>query len=113
MTDDGRNLMVYEKVARMSEITPASPKRIKVGEMECVLFNVGEQIFAIENLCPHQLYSVFYQGTVEQFTLTCPMHGWSFDLRTGQAIKGSGRLKIVEVRVDKNDVWIKKPEDEN
>jgi 3-phenylpropionate/trans-cinnamate dioxygenase ferredoxin component len=102
----------FEKVAQTHEITPARPKRIIIGTVECVLFRVGDEIFALENLCPHQRYSVFHQGIVEQFTITCPMHGWSFDLRTGNAVTGSGRLKIFEVCVDKNDVWVKTPDDE-
>ncbi|MGD1045398.1 MAG: Rieske 2Fe-2S domain-containing protein [Bacteroidota bacterium] len=103
----------FEKVARVDEITQASPKSIKVGDCECVLFRVGEQIFALENLCPHQRYSVFHQGILEQYIITCPMHGWSFDVRTGKAVMGSRRLKTFEVRVDKNNVWVKKSKDEN
>jgi nitrite reductase/ring-hydroxylating ferredoxin subunit len=41
------------------------------------------------------------------------MHGWSFDVRTGKAVTGSGRLKTLEVRMDKNSVWVKKLEDES
>ena len=103
----------YKKVALIDEITPASPKRIMVGENECVLFRVGEEIFGIENLCPHQLYAIFHQGIVEHGTITCPMHGWSFDLRTGKAVRGSGHLKILEVRVDKDNVWVKMSEDDD
>ncbi len=101
----------FEKVAHVSDITPAVPKRITVGEMDCVLFKVGEQVYAIENTCPHQHYSVFHQAIREGYAITCPMHGWSFDLRNGAAVRGSGRLNILEVRLDNNDVWIKHPEE--
>jgi nitrite reductase/ring-hydroxylating ferredoxin subunit len=40
------------------------------------------------------------------------MHGWSFDLRSGKAVRGSGHLNILEVRVDSNTVWVKMPEDD-
>jgi nitrite reductase/ring-hydroxylating ferredoxin subunit len=103
----------FEKVARADEITPAAPKRVKIGECECVLFCVDGRIFAVENLCPHQRYAVFHQGILDKYTITCPMHGWSFDVRTGKAVAGSGRLNIFEVRVDKNNVWVKNPEDES
>jgi nitrite reductase (NADH) small subunit len=103
----------FKQVALIDEITPVSPKRIMVGENECVLFRVEEEIFGIENRCPHQLYSVFHQGTIEQYTITCPMHGWSFDLRTGKAVRGSGHLNILEVRVDKKIVWVKIPENDD
>ena len=98
----------FEKVAQVDEITPAFPKRAIVGDCECVLFRIDGQIFAFENLCPHQRYSVFHQGVLDHYTITCPMHGWSFDVRTGKAVSGSGHLNILEVRVDNNDVWVKK-----
>ena len=98
----------FEKVAKVDEITQAYPKSVTMGDIECVLFRVGVQIFALENLCPHQHYSVFHQAVLDHYTITCPMHGWSFDVRTGKAVTGSGRLKTFEVHVDNNDVWIKK-----
>ena len=103
----------FEYVARVDEVSPASPKRVKFGDCECILFRVGDQIFALENLCPHQHYAVFHQGFLEQYTLTCPMHGWSFDVRTGKAIAGSGRVRTFEVRVVDENVWLKKVDDKN
>ena len=39
----------FEKVAQADEITPAYPKRVRVGTSECVLVRIGEKIFAFEN----------------------------------------------------------------
>jgi len=103
----------FEKVAQADEITPAYPKRVRVGTSECVLVRIGEKIFAFENLCPHQRYSVFHQGIIDHFTITCPMHGWSFDVRTGNAVTGSGHLKTFEVQVEHNAVWVKISDDRN
>jgi nitrite reductase/ring-hydroxylating ferredoxin subunit len=102
----------FEKAAQVNDVTPAVPKRIKIGQMECVLFKEGDHVYAIENICPHQHYSIFHQAIKEGFTITCPMHGWRFDIRNGEAVQGSGHLKILEVRLDKDDVWIKLPEEE-
>jgi nitrite reductase (NADH) small subunit len=101
----------FEKVAQADEITPAYPKRVRVGTSECVLVCIDGKIFAFENLCPHQRYSVFHQGIIDHCTITCPMHGWSFDVRTGNAVTGSGHLKIFEVRVEHNTVWVKLSDD--
>jgi len=80
---------------------------VTVGEREVVLFRVGDEIFAVENLCPHQQYSVFHQGVLDGYIITCPMHGWSFDIRTGENITGNGRMKTFEIRVEGKNVWIK------
>ena len=97
----------FERIARMDEVTPARPKRVMVGEREIVLFRVGNEIFAVENLCPHQQFSVFHQGVLDGYIITCPMHAWSFDIRSGKAVAGSGRIRTFELRVVGNEVLIK------
>jgi 3-phenylpropionate/trans-cinnamate dioxygenase ferredoxin component len=103
-------MFAFQKVASKEEITPKRPKIVMLGEFEIVLFQVGEEIFAIENLCPHQQFSVFHQGVVDGYTIACPMHSWSFDLRTGKAIMGSGRVRTFEVRIDGDSVLVKQPD---
>jgi nitrite reductase/ring-hydroxylating ferredoxin subunit len=102
----------FERIARMDEVTPTRPKCVMVGEREVVLFQIGDEIFAVENLCPHQQYSVFHQGVLDGYTITCPMHAWSFDVRSGKAITGSGRIRTFELRVVGNEILIKNSETE-
>jgi nitrite reductase/ring-hydroxylating ferredoxin subunit len=102
----------FERIARIDEVTPARPKRVTVGACEIALFRVGNEILAVENLCPHQQFSVFYQGVLDDYTITCPMHAWSFDIRNGKAVAGSGRIRIFELRVVGNEVLIKNSEAE-
>jgi nitrite reductase/ring-hydroxylating ferredoxin subunit len=97
----------FERIARMDEVTPTCPKRVTVGGREIVLFRVGNEIFAVENICPHQQFSVFHQGILDGYTIICPMHAWSFDVRSGKAVAGNGRLKTFELRVVGNEVLIK------
>ncbi len=75
------------------DITAELPRSFAVEGTEVVVFRVGGDFFALENLCPHQHLSAFHRGHLSGYTVTCPMHGWSFDVRTGHAVAGSGRLK--------------------
>jgi nitrite reductase/ring-hydroxylating ferredoxin subunit len=102
----------FVRIARINEVTPARPKRVMVGTREIVLFRLGTEFFAIENLCPHQQFSVFHQGVLDGYTITCPMHAWSFDVRSGKAVAGSGRIRTFELRVVGNEVLIKNLEAE-
>jgi nitrite reductase/ring-hydroxylating ferredoxin subunit len=40
------------------------------------------------------------------------MHAWSFDVRSGKAVAGSGRIRTFELRVVGNEVLIKNSEAE-
>jgi nitrite reductase (NADH) small subunit len=86
--------------------------RVQVDGEEMVFFAVEGRIYAVRNLCPHQHFSALNLGILKGHEITCPMHGWTFDVRTGRATVGDGRLKRYEVKVIGNDVWVEKPSDE-
>lgn len=80
-----------------------------VDQREVALFLVDGVVHAIENICPHQHIPVLAEGELEGTVLTCPMHGWQFDLSTGRSVNASSRLTQFEVRVIGNDVMIAIP----
>jgi nitrite reductase/ring-hydroxylating ferredoxin subunit len=79
---------------------------------EVALFLVAGKVYAIENLCPHQHIPVLDEGELENTVLTCPMHGWRFDLATGRAVDASGGLTSYPVRIDSGNVLVALPEEE-
>lgn len=50
---------------------------------EIALFNVDGDIFALDNTCPHA-GGPLGEGSMEERIVTCPWHGWSFDVRSGE-----------------------------
>ena len=55
---------------------------VTVDDQDVALFRRGDEVLAIGNLCPHQGGSLC-DGFVEGDIVTCPLHGWEFDLRSG------------------------------
>lgn len=43
-----------------------------------------DQVFAMDNRCPHR-GGPLAEGIVHGASVTCPLHGWVFDLVTGEA----------------------------
>jgi len=81
-------------------------------ETQVAIFMIDEQLYAVSNICPHQHAPVISEGYIEDCTITCPLHGWVYDLRTGKALGGNGRLKTYEIYLDGDDVMLEKPEPE-
>jgi len=77
-----------------------------VGSEPGVLFRVGGEFFAVRNRCPHQQFERLHEGDVEGLTVTCPMHGWKFDLRTGASVNADGRLKVWKTELRGKDVVV-------
>lgn len=53
------------------------------------LFNVDGEIFALDNVCPHA-GGPLGEGSLEGTIVTCPWHGWSFDVKTGECQNNPG-----------------------
>jgi nitrite reductase/ring-hydroxylating ferredoxin subunit len=75
-------------IANVSEIPPGGLVRAVAGR-KIAVFRVDANYFAIDNTCPHR-GGPLGEGTVSGATVTCPWHGWRFDLASGQCQSNGG-----------------------
>jgi len=100
------NMKGFSSVADAEELSLRRMKRVVVDGRDIALFSENGRIFAVQNDCPHQHFSMLHEGELKDCRITCPMHGWTFDLQTGRATNGSGRLKRYAVKVADGSVWV-------
>jgi len=74
--------VAFVTVARLCEIPSGRGLRVRVNDMEIGIFRVGDTLHALENHCPHA-GAPLSEGCLEGPVLTCTLHGWRFDVRTG------------------------------
>jgi nitrite reductase/ring-hydroxylating ferredoxin subunit len=77
----------FVRVPGAAEIPAGSSRAFSVGRYEVAVFNVGGDFYAIENSCPHQ-GGPLADGWLEDALVTCPWHGWCFDVRSGKMTLG-------------------------
>ena len=86
-------------IARIEECPPGASIERVAGDRMVALANVDGTLHALDGLCPHQggpLGTGRLCGTI----LTCPWHGWQFDVVTGRhQISALVRQPVHEVRV--------------
>jgi nitrite reductase/ring-hydroxylating ferredoxin subunit len=102
--------MEFVKVGCLSDVLEKQGKLVRVSDEEIALWRAGGKIYAINNVCPHQHFSMLHQGTLDDLHVTCPMHGWTFSLENGNPRFGNGRAKTYQVKVVGEDVFVEKPE---
>ena len=83
--------------------------KVTVNGEEVAVFRVAREIFAVSNVCPHQHFSRIHEGMIEGAVVTCPMHGWSFDLRSGACVNGSGSLRQYKVTPHEDEIIVELP----
>jgi len=90
----------------IEEVRERRGKRVILDGEEIVLFKIESQICAVSNMCPHQKFQKLHEGMFESGIVTCPMHGWAYDVRTGVSTNANGRLKTFPVEVKGNKIFL-------
>ncbi len=93
-------------VAKVSDVPPGTAKVVVVLGHPVALFNVDGAFYALSNVCLHRGGPVG-EGSLEGFTVTCPLHGWEYDVRTGKNLANpQARLRTYAVRVEGDEVFV-------
>jgi 3-phenylpropionate/trans-cinnamate dioxygenase ferredoxin component len=72
-------------VCPAEELPPGSVRIVREGELAIGVFNVGGELYAIEDRCSHD-DGPLAEGDFDPETciVVCPRHGSEFDVRTGR-----------------------------
>ena len=106
----------YLQVLDFNKLADSSGVKVELSDNpydEVAVFLINGKLFAISNICPHKHTREIYEGAIENYTVSCPFHGWEFDLETGEnknphlSKKSLKKYKIIQ---KDNKVFIQKPE---
>lgn len=91
----------WKEVGPVGEIPEGQPTGRRVDTTQLVFVRLGQQVSAVEALCPHK-FAALEDGTIEDGCLVCPQHEAGFDPVTGAARPDdawAGRLVTYPCRV--------------
>ena len=95
----------FVKAAKTSEVPQGGGKAVSVGGQKVAIFNAGGSFHAISDACAHR-GGPLSEGTLEGSTVTCPWHGWSYDVTTGSAVHQAASVKTYPVKVEGDDILV-------
>jgi nitrite reductase (NADH) small subunit len=75
--------MSFVRAAKTTEIALGQIREIRLEGTTIALANVAGQFHAINNTCLHR-GGPLGQGSLQGNVVTCPWHGWSFDVTSGK-----------------------------
>ena len=108
-------------ICSAEDLQPGQRQLVKVDGSEIAVFNLNGRLYAVRNKCPHQGVSMVY-GTIDgtmlpsdphtyQYgrhneILRCPLHGWGFDIKTGESLFDAEKckLKTYEIRQEGDSI---------
>ena len=91
--------------AKTHDIPAGQGKTISLGEKRIALFNVDGVFYAVDDTCLHR-GGPLGEGELEGCIVTCPWHGWKFDVWSGEMTMNAAALNCYPTRVDAGDVQV-------
>ncbi len=102
--------MAFIKVCSLSELPENSQKIVPLGLHKIALFHYNKEITAIANACLHKAGPLglgLVENKYDGLYVTCPWHGWEYNIKTGSAPPGyKDQQAVYEVKVEGDDILI-------
>src|SRR5438874_13820803 len=99
-------MAVFVSVAKVSDIQPGQSKTVYVDGKSIAVFNVDGAFYAIDDTCLHR-GGPLGEGELEGSVVTCPWHGWQYDVTTGcNTMDESECVERYEVKIEGDAVLV-------
>ena len=94
------------RVASENDHPVGSAAELVAEDRIIALFHVDDRWFALDGVCPHQ-GGPLGKGMLQGCIVTCPWHGWQFDVQTGQHQTTTAAVHTkFAVKVEDGEVYV-------
>ncbi len=101
------------EAAKLSDCPPGTAIERTIAGRIVAVFHVAGRVYATDGMCAHQ-GGPLGKGKLEGCIVTCPWHGWQYDVGTGQQqITPSIRVTTFPARIDNDRILVEIEEEEH
>jgi nitrite reductase (NADH) small subunit len=98
--------MAFVRAAKTDEIPAGTIREFQLDGTTIALANVGGKFYAIDNTCIHR-GGPLGQGVLAEKVVTCPWHGWEYDVTTGKITQNPAvGVDCYRVEVRGQDIFV-------
>jgi 3-phenylpropionate/trans-cinnamate dioxygenase ferredoxin subunit len=105
-------MAIEERVCAVSDIASGEARRFDLGNLKIALVRIGDDFYAIGDVCTHQDISLS-EGELheDEREIECWKHGSTFSLETGepQSLPATKAEPVFDVRILDGDVLVVVP----
>ena len=95
-------------VSRLEDLVAGIPRHVKIGKRDIAVVRVGDEVFALSNLCRHA-FGPLSEGFADGYFIMCPWHGWRYDVRDGTTDHPNADVSTFPVTVRAGEVLVTVP----
>jgi len=81
-------------------------------DFQVAIIRYEGKLYCVDNICPHRHADKIFEGIIKDKTVTCPLHGWTYSLETGENVdikKGIKKLKTYLCFEEDGIIYIEEP----
>ena len=94
------------KIAAVVDVPPGQARVVEAGGKPIAVVNADGEFYAVDNTCLHRGGPVG-EGELDGLVLTCPWHGWRWDVKTGANVNNPVvKLTCYPVTVEQGAVYV-------
>jgi len=97
------------RIGRASDVPLLEGRSVIVDGRRIAVFHTADGWRALAGVCPHE-GGPLADGIVAKRCVTCPLHGWRFDLDTGVAVNADARVASYEIVERRGELWLRLPQ---
>lgn len=84
----------WSDIGMLNDFKEGAPVRADIGDHAIAVYRIGDEVYAIGDVCPHQKNVRLSEGFFDGSTIECPRHQSCFDVRTGKVISPPARQDV-------------------
>jgi nitrite reductase/ring-hydroxylating ferredoxin subunit len=93
----------WHELGSVDALPDGTTRRLHCEGRDVFVHRSGASVRVYDARCPHQ-QTLIPESGIAGATLTCPRHGWTFDLERGDCKFGGRPLWVYPVRVDQGRI---------
>jgi nitrite reductase (NADH) small subunit len=98
--------MPFLRAAKKDEVPAGTIREFQLDGKTVAVANVAGKLFAINNVCLHR-GGPLGQGDLAGQTVTCPWHGWQYDVTTGKLMTNPAiGVETYKVELRGDDIFV-------
>jgi ferredoxin-thioredoxin reductase catalytic chain len=95
-------------VFRTEDLPDGQIRHVKVGRHDMAIARVGDEFFALSNVCRHA-FAPLGEGFMDGYHVLCPWHGWRYDVRDGSTDHPDADVRTFRTSVVAGEIRVTVP----
>ena len=97
----------FVKIASLANLEDGSIRTVEIDGKKLAVARVDGKVHVIESTCCHK-GGPLGEGTLSGTIVSCPWHGWRFDVSTGACLNNpAAKAGCVESKIENDQVLVK------